>query len=80
MIRFETMERIVERLHELADISLKALLIDLSNEVTDKTLNAVTYGEDDTEHLQSSFINTEDLDKAVTELEGRELLSPQHVA
>ena len=80
MTRFEAMGRIVEQLHELGDDSLKSLLANLSDDITDETLDAVTYGKNDTEHLQSSSVNAEDLDKAVTELEGCELLSPQHAA
>ena len=80
MTRFETMGRIIDHLHSLDDDSLGELLTDLSDTLTDETLEVVTYGEDDTEHLQSSSVNAEDLDEAVKELKGYKLLTPQHAA
>jgi hypothetical protein len=73
MTRFETIGRIVEHLHDLDDASLADLLTELSGNITDKTLDVITHGKDDTEHLQSSLANAKDLDKAVKELKGLKL-------
>ena len=80
MTRFEVIGRILEHLHGLDDTSLEALLTELSTAITDERLESVTYGKDDTEHLQSSSVNIKDLDEAVRELKDRKLLSPQHAA
>ena len=80
MTRFEILGRIVEHLHGLDNASLEELLVDLSEDITDESLETITYGEDDTKHLKSSSINAEDLDQAVEELKGQELLTPQHAS
>jgi hypothetical protein len=80
MTRFEIIGRIVEHLHGLGDASLEKLLTELSTAITDETLEVITHGKDDTEHLQGSSVNAKDLDKAVKELENHKLLLPQHVA
>jgi hypothetical protein len=77
MTRFETMGRIVEQLRSLDDASLEKLLAELPGDLTDETIDAITYGRDDTEHLRSSPVNAEDLKQAVKELEGYRLLTPQ---
>ena len=80
MTRFETMGRIIDQLRNLDDASLEQLLEELSDAITDETLEVVTYGEDDTEHLQNNSVNAEDLNEAVKELKGYKLLTPQHAA
>lgn len=80
MTRFEVMGRIVEQLHSLDDVALEALLTELSTTITDERLESITHGKDDTEHLQSSSVNTKDLDEAVKELKNLKLLTPQHAA
>ena len=80
MSRFETIGRIVEHLHGLDDASLEELLADLSGDITDETMDVVTYGKDDTEHLQSSPTNIKNLERAMKELEGRKLLTPEHAS
>ena len=77
MSRFETIGRIVEHLHSLEDASLEELLADLSGDIADETMDVVTYGKDDTEHLQSSPANVKNLERAMKELEGRKLLMPE---
>ena len=80
MTRFETIGRIVDHLHNLDDASLEKLLAELSGDITDETLDNITCGKDDTEHLKSSPINAKDLDEAVQELKGHKLLMPQHAS
>jgi hypothetical protein len=80
MSRFETIGRIVDYLHDLDDASLADLLAELSGNITDKTLDVITHGKDDTEHLQSSSANANDLDKAVKELKGLKFLEPNHAS
>jgi hypothetical protein len=80
MTRFEVIGRIVEHLHSLDDSSLEGLLTELSTAITDERLEVVTYGKDDTEHLQSSSVNAKDLEEAVKELKNLKLLAPEHAA
>jgi hypothetical protein len=80
MTRFEVLGRIVEHLHSLDDATLEALLTKLSTAITDERLEPITYGKDDTEHLQSSPVDAKDLDEAVKELKNLKLLTPQHAA
>ncbi len=80
MSRFETMGRIVDYLHNLDDAALGELLAELTGEITDATLEVVTRGKDDTEHILSSPVNAADLDEAVKELANQTLLMPQHAS
>ena len=64
MTRFETIGRIVAQLHTLSDEALEDLLAGVLGELTDETVQAVTHGADDTEHLLSSAVNAEDLARA----------------
>ena len=84
MKRFELIGQIVTHLHNLDDASLQCLLTELEaaaaaaeEEITDETLEAITYGADDTEHLLSSPNNAEDLHRAIEELQGKDLLMPE---
>ena len=79
MSRFETIGRIVEQLHKLEDSALEDILADLAD-ITDADLEAVTRGNNDTEHLLSSPKNAADLDEAVKELSEYDLLTPQHAS
>ncbi|MEM9215824.1 MAG: hypothetical protein AAGD25_15965 [Cyanobacteria bacterium P01_F01_bin.150] len=76
MTRFELLGCIMNHLHQLTDVELQALLTTLESEITDETVNAITYGTDDTEHLLSSQQNAEDLKQAVQELSHQELIIP----
>jgi len=78
MTRFETIGRIVDHLYYLDDDSLAELLTALSGDISDETLDVITDGKDDTEHLQNSPTNDADLKRAVKELEAYKLLTPQH--
>ena len=80
MTRFEIMGRIVDHLHGLDDASLEDILAELSGDITDETVQVITYGKDDTEHLQRGAVNAEDLNQAVKELSGHKLLTPQHAS
>ena len=51
MERAETIEHIVNHLHSLTDEALQELLTELEGDITDETLEVITYGADDTEHL-----------------------------
>ncbi len=77
MIRCEIIERIVNHLHRLDDVALQDLLAELEGDITDKTLDIITYGADDTEHLLSSPSNAEDLNHAIEELMDQDLLVPE---
>ena len=77
MARFELIGRIVNRLHMLSDEALQDLLTELEGDITDKTLEVITYGANDTEHLLSNLCNAEDLQRAIEELNGRDLLIPE---
>ena len=80
MTRFETIGRIVAQLHTLSDEALEDLLAEVSGELTDETVQVITHGADDTEHLLSSAVNAEDLERAEEELEGYKLLTPEHAS
>jgi predicted AAA+ superfamily ATPase len=75
MQRFELLGRIVNYLHKLDDEALRDLLAELQGEITDASLDVITYGTDDTEHLLSSSGNAERLSQAIEELGGQELLT-----
>ena len=74
MTRFELLGRIMNHLHQLTDVELQALLSTLEIEITDETVDIITYGTNDTEHLLSSQQNAEDLNQAVQELSSQELI------
>ena len=76
MTRFELLGRIMNHLHQLTDVELQTLLTTLEDEITDETLDVITYGTDDTEHLLSSQQNAEDLNQAIQELSHQELIIP----
>ena len=82
MTRFEIIGRIVNHLQMLDDSALQDLLTKLEGDITDETLDVITYGADDTEHLLSSPSNAEDLNHAIEELRGQDLLvpEPEHAA
>lgn len=77
MKRFELIGRIIYQLQELDDSALHVLLARLEGNITDETLEVITYGADDTEHLLSSPNNTEDLNDALDELVDYDLLMPK---
>ncbi|NET56024.1 MAG: hypothetical protein F6K47_07585 [Symploca sp. SIO2E6] len=77
MIRGEIIEQIVNHLHRLDDTALQDLLAELEGDITDTTLDIITYGADDTEHLLSSQSNAEDLHHAIAELNAQDLLVPE---
>ena len=77
MARFELIGRIVSHLHMLSDEALQDLLTELEGDITDETLEVITYSENDTEHLLSNPSNAEDLQQAVKELNGQNLLIPE---
>ena len=82
MTRFEIIGRIVNHLQMLDNAALQDLLTKLEGDIIDETLDVITYGADDTEHLLSSPSNTEDLNHAIEELMGQDLLvpEPEHAA
>ena len=77
MTRFEILGRIVNLLNQLDDATLQDVLTKLEGNITDETLDVITYGADDTEHLLSSPSNAEDLNLAVKELSRQDLLKPK---
>lgn len=77
MTRFELIGRIVNHLQSLNDSALHSLLAQLEGNITDDTLDVITYGADDTEHLISSPDNIEDLYDALDELGDYDLLMPK---
>ena len=77
MTRFEIIGRIVNNLQMLDNAALQDLLTKLEGDITDETLDVITYGADDTEHLLSSSSNAEDLNHAIEELRGQDLLAPE---
>ena len=80
MPRFEVIGRIVSYLQILSDEALLDLLIELENGFTDESIEVITYGSNDTEHLLSSPSNARDLQQTVEELNGKNLLVPEYVA
>ena len=76
MIPLEITDRIVNQLHRLNDTELQNLLNELENDITDETLEVITYGGDDTEHLLSSSSNRKDLEQAIEEFKKQDLLMP----
>ena len=72
MERLELLERIVTHLNELDDEALEDLLSELEPDITDESLDVITYGADDTEHLLSSSRNAAILNQAMNELQGQE--------
>lgn len=79
MSRFELIEQIMTHLYKLNDESLERLLLGLEGDITDQSLDVITYGIDDTEHLLSSSNNAELLSQAMDELRGQELLTIEYV-
>lgn len=77
MKRFEIIGQIVTHLQTLDDEALQALLTQLQRTRADKTADFITYGADDTEHSLSSSRNAEDLNQAMQELAGQDLLMPK---
>lgn len=77
MERAETIEHIVNHLHSLTDEALQELLTELEGDITDETLEVITYGADDTEHLLSNPSNAKDLQAAIEKLNGQDLLIPE---
>ena len=77
MVRLRTIERIVDRLQMLSDEALQDLLTELESDITDETLEAITYGDNDTEHLLSHPSNAEDLQQTLHELNEQNLLIPE---
>ena len=80
MPRFEVIGRIVSYLQILSDEALLDLLVELENGFTDESIEVITYGSNDTEHLLSSPSNARDLQQTVEELNGKNLLVPEYVA
>ena len=80
MPRFEVIGRIVSYLQILSDEALLDLLVELEDGFTDESIEVITYGSNDTEHLLSSPSNARDLQQAVEELNGKNLLVPEYVA
>lgn len=76
MTRFERLGRIMNHLHQLTDVELQTLLTTIEGDITDETMDVITYGTDDTEHLLSSQQNAEALNQAVEELSHQELIIP----
>ncbi len=77
MPRFEVIGRIVSYLQILSDEALLDLLIELENGFTDESIEVITYGSNDTEHLLSSPSNARDLQQTIEELNGKNLLVPE---
>ncbi|NEQ97550.1 MAG: hypothetical protein F6K30_12640 [Cyanothece sp. SIO2G6] len=77
MNRFELLGRIITHLHQLNDAALFQLLAQLDGEITDETLNVITHGADDTEHLLSTPNNATDLEQAMEELKHHTLPTPE---
>ena len=75
MKRFELLGRIVNHLYQLDDEALQDVLAGLEGDITDESLDIITYGTDDTEHLLSSSGNAERLSQAIEELRGQDLLT-----
>ncbi len=75
MARLELIERIVNHLYNLDDEALQDLLLELEHHITDESLDVITYGADDTEHLLSSSRNAEILHQAIEELRDQALLT-----
>ena len=80
MPRFEVIGRIVSYLQILSDEALLDLLVELENGFTDESIEVITYGSNDTEHLLSSPSNARDLQQTIEELNGKNLLVPEYVA
>ena len=80
MPRFEVIGRIVSYLQILSDEALLDLLVEIENGFTDESIEVITYGSNDTEHLLSSPSNARDLQQTVEELNGKNLLVPEYVA
>ena len=80
MPRFEVIGRIVSYLQILSDEALLDLLVELEDGFTDESIEVITYGSNDTEHLLSSPSNARDLQQTVEELNGKNLLVPEYVA
>jgi hypothetical protein len=80
MNRHEAIGRIVEHLHAMDNASLEKLLTELLGDITDSTLNVITHGKNDTEHLLSSPVNASDLNQAAKELKGIKLLAHEPTA
>lgn len=60
--------RIVQQLQALEDADLQQLLEQLDNTINDDTMHVITYGANDTEHLQSSAKNTHELEQALADI------------
>ena len=77
MIRLEITNRIMNQLDRLTDAELQDLLNELENDIKDENIEVITYGADDTAHLLNSSSNSEDLQQAIEEFKGKDLLMPE---
>lgn len=57
--------RIVQQLQTLENEDLKQLLEQLEDTLNDDTMQVITYGANDTEHIQSSAKNARQLEQAL---------------
>ncbi|MEM7738849.1 MAG: hypothetical protein AAF267_24025 [Deinococcota bacterium] len=80
MNRFELLGRMMDYLQDLDDASLRKLVESLPEEITDETIKVITYGNDDTEHMEHSPVNAADLIKAMEELKDLDFVMPEHVS
>lgn len=68
MNRSEMIGHIVQRLQTLEDADLQQLLEQLDTPINDETMQVITYGANDTEHIQSSAKNARNLEQALANI------------
>ncbi len=71
MNRAELIGQIVEHLQTLEDEDLQQMLEqleDTSEDITDANIQVITYGVDDSEHINSSHKNARDLEQALVHI------------
>ncbi len=73
--------RIVQQLQTLENEDLKQLLEQLEDTINDDTMQVITYGANDTEHIQSSAKNARQLEQALEEIRKNHIIiTPEHAS
>jgi hypothetical protein len=81
MNRAEMIGRIVQQLQTLENEDLKQLLEQLEDTINDDTMQVITYGANDTEHIQSSAKNARQLEQALEEIRKNHIIiTPEHAS
>jgi hypothetical protein len=80
MTRFEMLGRLMNYLQGLDDTALEVLMDAISQDITDDTMSVITYGKDDTEHIEHSPVDAADLARAIEDLKDYKFITPEHAS